>query len=192
MPYTDVAEIAEHLGRTLEGVQQTKAAQLALTATNHINKVLGRSWGASITDEPSEIQNVDPYTVVYTKYRPLASVEGVSVRHRDVTEAAVELVLDTGYRIISLEKGQIQLARWPDYYGYYALVSYTTSPVPEDIKYAATALAAHWLLLTLHPEMQRVAYLQTTEGSRVQYRSRDVPDEVKAILEGYPKSLVIA
>lgn len=192
MPYTDATEIAEHLGRTLDGVHQTKATQLASAATTYINKVLGRSWGASIVNEASHLWNAADYGMVYTKYRPVATIESVSVRPKIVTEPLTALVLDTGYRIISLEKGQIQLAAWPDYYGYYALVSYTTSPVPEDIKFAATALAAHWLLLTLQPEMQRVNFVQTTEGSRIQYRSRDVPDEVKAILGGYPKSLVLA
>ena len=190
--YTDAQKIANYLGTTLTGAQQTQAGVMSDAATAWIDRYLGRSWQATspVTDEKHSIIG----DRVYLTNRPVVAL--TSVKARGIYEGATVTTLSASqYELLDAANGIVLLDGWVSG-DELALTSYTHSvnSAPADVQLAASMIAAGWLGGALNPGTAGVESLSVGQNDvSVKYSATrsDVPVEALSILNGY-RQIVIA
>lgn len=148
--YTTATLIANYLGLTLSGAQQTQAGVMATNASNFIEVALDRSWLSyigtplAVSDERHTVQG----NRIWLKHTPAVAVTSISTRMRSAGATVYELDQDYQYELIEPTIGEIVFS--PTYEGQRIEVDYTSSEtVPAIISQFATELAAGMLILSL-------------------------------------------
>jgi hypothetical protein len=153
--YCTVAQVASFLGRVLTAAEQVEATRLIAAATAEIDGETNRAWlQGAITNEPIYF----PYSAVWLRYTPVASVE--AVRARTGLEVDEELLtVNVDYEVRDLAAGLIVLT-YPFPYQR-VTVDYTqVAEVPADIEQAAIELVAARLGPVLSPGSYGVDSIQ--------------------------------
>jgi len=190
--YTDASQIANYLGVTLTGAQQTQAGVLADAATAWIDRYTGRSWQATspVTDELHTVQG----DTVYLNRRPVLAVSAVKTR-AVYADAPLTTLAVSEWELLDAPNGVLRILGWAGT-GSLATVTYTHSATdaPDDVQLAAAMIAASWLSQTLRPStdgIESLAVGQNDIAIKFSASRGNVPKEALSILAGY-RSIVIA
>lgn len=180
--YTDAAKIANYLGVTLTGAQQTQAGLAAQAASDWIDLFKARSWqGASPVADELHTPTGDR---VYLNSRPVVAVSAVSTRQR-IVGATWTLLGTSQYELIDAQNGVLLISGWASP-GLDVRVSYThTTAPPPMIAFAATVIAASLLGPTLRPNtsgLESVAVGQNDVSVKFSVDYGSVPSEALALL----------
>ena len=149
--YTDSTEIASYLGATFTAVQAAQATEMAVAASDFVERALDRSWlgwtsGAAIAvaDERHTVQGCR----VWLRHAPVAAISAVSTRLRYA--GATVYALDQAYQYELIEPVVGEVVFSPTYEGQRVELDYTsTEQTPAIIGQFATELAAGMLALSL-------------------------------------------
>jgi hypothetical protein len=197
--YTDRDRVAAELGRTLTPDQAVQCDDLIEEVEAYVDNETGRAW--LVPSPVAAEQHVPVGPFVYLHNTPVSSVTAVTIRSSAVGAAETALVAGTGYELVDPATGLLSLSSYPlsdpvvngpaFVPGAIVKVSYTfATPVPADIRRAATLLAAHWLTPRLEPGLGPYESVSVGQGDlSVKYRdlraAPAVPSAVDAILANY-------
>ena len=190
--YTDAQKIANYLGATLTGAQQTQAGVMADAATAWIDRYLGLSWQATspVTDEMHPLVG----DTVYLTNRPVAAVSSVKTRAA-YADAPTTTLSASQWELLDAENGILRILGWASSVAL-ALVTYThsVSNAPADVQLAASMIAAGWLAGSMAPGTlgaEAISVGQNDVSIKFGQKRGDVPAEALSILNGY-RQIVIA
>jgi hypothetical protein len=187
MTYTDPETVRDYMGRpALTSVQTSLLEDFFLDAADeYVNTAVGRDLSTTaITGERYPMTG----PLIWLHRVPIASVQGVVLvtdLSRGLSIQSETLVADTGYQILSLDRGMLMIAGsfYPRFT--FALVDYTPAFVPLNLaKMAATILCAFWLRVNLDPSRLFVRQYDVGRELRVDMTGTDViPAEVVDLLD---------
>lgn len=189
--YTDATKIANYLGVTLTGSQQTQAGILAQAASDWIDKFTGQSWqdDGTIADElHSPVGDR-----VYLNARPVSAVSAVSTR-QPMVGSDWSLLDSDEYELLDAANGVLLISGWAQP-GLAVKASYThtaTAP-PTPVGLAATMIAASWLQPTISPStvgIESIAVGQNDVSIKFGEDRGDVPAEALTLLAMYRRFVV--
>jgi hypothetical protein len=156
--YTDAAKIEAYLGATLTGPQQNQAGVVSQAISDWIDQQTSRSWQQTspIVDELHTMVR----DRVYLNNRPVATITSVKTRAAAFVGFGWTTYDSSQYELLDAANGVLLIQGWSASSDALVQVSYTfTAPVPADIAFAATVLAADLLTTTLHPESAGVSQI---------------------------------
>lgn len=198
--YSTSALVQDELGRTLTAPQFAMIDGLLESAEAMIDRYTGRAWllTSPVTDELHVL--IAP--IIYLTNTPVATVSAVSIRSSAIGAAWTALVAGSGFELLDPAAGVLELSSYPlsdvvtrPAYspGNLARVSYTftsPSPVPADVRRAATLLVASWMTDRLDPASAAYESVSVAQGDiAITYKADTstggLPDQVAAILRSW-------
>lgn len=195
MAYTDVARLAQHLGRTLTADQIIEAGRLITAAQAWIDGRTGTPW-----EQVAPV--IERHTLsgpqVQLRQRPVLTVDGVTLRSLTLNAVPETLLPGSGYELIDPTLGVVLIL--PGYAGYgygyggaaawLATITYTPNVVLDArIALAATQLVAYWLRPALEGIAGDIKSYSVGQELQVTFRDpadgsvRGIPDDVVALVD---------
>lgn len=192
--YTDAARIANYLGITLTGAQQTQAGVLAQAASDWIDRYVGKSWQATspVSDELHTLTR----DRAYLSHRPVATITSVKTRAAAFVGFGWTTLDASQYELLDGPNGVLLIQGWSASSDGLVQVSYThtATPPPSPVQLAASMIAASWLSQAMRPNTSGIDSVSVGQNDiAVKFSSSraDVPAEALTLLGGY-RSIVIA
>jgi hypothetical protein len=193
MAYATAADVEIYLGTPFVGDQEDAATLGVAAASDHIDRVTGRTWVAGTVT--GEVQQVYRDAYGYQSWTrlsrpPVTAISSLAVRSLYLGATSTVLTSPSGYDLVDPATGLVLVNATA---GDMVTVTYTSSPtVPSDIKEATIMLAAEWLSVALS-SASSMTYSKIKAGSaELTFRDVDMPPRAKLILDSYRSGLVFA
>lgn len=192
MGYATAADVEVYLNAAFVGDQEDAATLGVEAASDHIDRVTGRTWVAgTVTGEVQTVyRGLRAYQGQIRLDRPpVTAISSLSVRSPYLGATSTILASPATYELLDPATGLVLVSARE---GDIATATYTSSPtVPDDIKQATVMLAAEWLAVAL--SSSSMTYSKIKAGSvELTFRDVDMPPRAKLILDGYRSGLVFA